>query len=154
MIFTKRLRDGVRRGEITCSIRIWQRPHVTIGKRYRMEGGEIEIDSILPISFADITPELARESGSRASSTCSRSPGMGLARTCIWCASTSSRKRRRYLDPRFVRGIVESARERSDDGRACGGARRAVEQPNEADARRRMLATPQCFTLRLMLASP
>jgi hypothetical protein len=63
VIFTKRLRDGVRRGEITCSIRIWQYPHVTVGKSYRMEDGEIEIDSILPISVADITPELARESG-------------------------------------------------------------------------------------------
>ena len=63
MIFTKRLQDGVRRGEITCSIRIWQRPHVSRGKRYRMEEGEIEVDSILPIDFADITPELARESG-------------------------------------------------------------------------------------------
>ncbi|HSR99959.1 MAG TPA: hypothetical protein VLM79_23050 [Kofleriaceae bacterium] len=63
MIFMKRLRDGVRQGDITCSIRIWQRPHVTPGKRYRMEEGEIEVDSILPISFADITPELARESG-------------------------------------------------------------------------------------------
>ena len=65
MIFTKRLRDGVRRGRITCSIRIWQRPHVTVGKRYRMEEGEIEVDSLLPISLADITPELARESGFR-----------------------------------------------------------------------------------------
>ncbi len=63
MIFTKRLRDGVRLGDITCSIRIWQRPHVTPGKSYRMEEGWIEVDSILPISFADITPELARESG-------------------------------------------------------------------------------------------
>jgi hypothetical protein len=63
VIFTKRLRDGVRQGDITCSIRIWQRPHVTPGKRYRMEEGEIEVDSILPIHFADITPELARESG-------------------------------------------------------------------------------------------
>ncbi len=63
MIFTKRLRDGVRRGDITCSVRIWQRPHVIAGNRYRMEEGEIEVDSVLPISFADITPELARESG-------------------------------------------------------------------------------------------
>ncbi len=63
MIFTKALRDGVRRGQITCSVRIWQRPHVTAGKRYRMEEGEIEVDSILPISLADITPELARASG-------------------------------------------------------------------------------------------
>jgi hypothetical protein len=63
VIFTKRLREGVRRGDITCSVRIWQRPHVVPGKRYRMEEGQIEVDSILPIGFADITPELARESG-------------------------------------------------------------------------------------------
>jgi hypothetical protein len=63
MTFTKRLRDGIRRGEITCSVRIWMRPHVTVGKRYRMEEGEIEVDSINPIGFPDITPALARESG-------------------------------------------------------------------------------------------
>jgi len=63
MVFSKRLREGVRRGEITCSIRIWTRPHVKVGKRYRVEEGEIEVDSIKPIGFPDITPELARESG-------------------------------------------------------------------------------------------
>jgi hypothetical protein len=61
--FEKGLRDGVRRGEITCSVRIWMRPHVKVGGRYRMEEGEIEVDSILPIELADITPELARASG-------------------------------------------------------------------------------------------
>ncbi len=34
-----------------------------VGGRYRMEEGEIEIDSIERIGFPDITPELARESG-------------------------------------------------------------------------------------------
>ena len=63
MMFTKRLRERVRRGEITCSVRIWTRPHVKVGVRYRMEEGEIEVDSITPIGFPDITPELARESG-------------------------------------------------------------------------------------------
>jgi hypothetical protein len=63
MTFTRRLRDGVRRGEITCSVRIWTRPHVTAGKRYRMGEGEIEVDSITPIGLPDITPALARESG-------------------------------------------------------------------------------------------
>jgi len=63
MTFTKRLREGVRRGEITCSVRIWTRPRVRIGARYRMEEGEIEVDSIEPIGFPDITPELARRSG-------------------------------------------------------------------------------------------
>ena len=63
MVFTRRLRDGVRRGEITCSVRIWTRPHVKVGGRYRMEEGEIEVDSIEPIGLPDITPQLARESG-------------------------------------------------------------------------------------------
>jgi hypothetical protein len=63
MTFTKRLREGVKRGEITCSVRIWMRPHVRVGARYRMEEGEIEVDSIEQIGFPDITPELARESG-------------------------------------------------------------------------------------------
>jgi len=63
MTFTRRLRDGVRRGEITCSVRIWMSPRVKVGNRYRMEEGEIEVDSIEPIGFPDITPELARESG-------------------------------------------------------------------------------------------
>jgi len=63
MQFTKKLREGVRRGEITSSVRIWMRLHVRVGGRYRMEEGEIEVDSIEPIGFPDITPELARESG-------------------------------------------------------------------------------------------
>ena len=63
MIFTKRLREGVRNGEITCSVRIWMRPRVIVGNRYRMEEGEIEIDSIQPIGLPDITPQLARASG-------------------------------------------------------------------------------------------
>lgn len=63
MQFTKFLRDGVRSGEITCSIRVWTRPHVIAGNRYPMEGGEIEIDSLTPITFDDITPELAQGSG-------------------------------------------------------------------------------------------
>ena len=39
------------------------RPHAKVGHRYRMEEGEIEVDSIQPIGFPDITPALARESG-------------------------------------------------------------------------------------------
>src|SRR6201996_1083854 len=63
MVFAKRLREGVRTGKIRCSVRIWMRPHVIVGNRYRMEEGEIEIDSITPIGLPDITPELAPESG-------------------------------------------------------------------------------------------
>jgi len=63
MVFTKRLREGVRRGFITCSIRIWKHPHVKVGGRYPMEDGAIIIDSIEPITLQDITQDLAIESG-------------------------------------------------------------------------------------------
>lgn len=63
MQFTKRLREGVRKGEITCTVRIWKNLHVHVGGRYRMEEGQIEVDSIEPIGFPDITPTLARASG-------------------------------------------------------------------------------------------
>jgi hypothetical protein len=63
MTFTKRLREGIRRGEITCTVRIWTRLKVKVGGRYGMEEGMVEVDSIEPIGLPDITPELARESG-------------------------------------------------------------------------------------------
>ncbi|HXW84847.1 MAG TPA: hypothetical protein VEJ86_10615 [Candidatus Binataceae bacterium] len=63
MTFTKRLREPVMRGEITCSVRIWQHPHVKTGGRYRLGDGYIEVTSIRRITLADITPELARRSG-------------------------------------------------------------------------------------------
>jgi hypothetical protein len=63
MVFTKRLRGRVRRGIIKCSIRIWTRPHVKVGGRYPIDEGHIVVDSIEQITLADITDELARESG-------------------------------------------------------------------------------------------
>jgi len=63
MMFAKQLRAGVRSGAITSSVRIWMNPRVKVGGRYRMEEGEIEVDSIEEIGFPDITPELARASG-------------------------------------------------------------------------------------------
>jgi len=63
MVFTKRLREGIRRGRIRCSVRIWTRPHVKAGGRYRMDEGHVVVDSIVPIRKRDITAELARTSG-------------------------------------------------------------------------------------------
>ena len=63
MHFTKRLRQGVREGAITCSVRIWQRPHVKVGGIYAMEEGHILVESIREIALADVTGELARRSG-------------------------------------------------------------------------------------------
>jgi hypothetical protein len=63
MVFTKKLRDGVRRGRIRSSIRIWQKPHVKAGGRYPMDDGHIVVDSIDKIRIKDITYDLAREGG-------------------------------------------------------------------------------------------
>ncbi|HEX3584147.1 MAG TPA: ASCH domain-containing protein, partial [Thermoanaerobaculia bacterium] len=56
-------RDGVRSGQITCSVRIWMYPRVKPGHRYRMEEGEIEVDAVEPITIDDITDDMARASG-------------------------------------------------------------------------------------------
>lgn len=63
MVFTKSLREGVRRGRIRCSVRIWQRPRVRVGGRYPMDEGHVVVDSIEPITLEDVTEDLARESG-------------------------------------------------------------------------------------------
>ena len=63
MLFAKQLRERIRQGEITCSVRIWLRPRVKVGGRYRMERGFVEVTSIRPITREDVTPELARRSG-------------------------------------------------------------------------------------------
>ena len=63
MMFTKRLREPVMNGEVTCSVRIWRRPHVKVGGRYRLGPGAIEVTSIRQIELSDITPSLARRSG-------------------------------------------------------------------------------------------
>ena len=63
MMFTQRLREPVMRGKVTCSVRIWQRPHVKVGGRYRLGAGAIEVTAIRQIDLVDVTPDLARRSG-------------------------------------------------------------------------------------------
>ncbi|MEP7209299.1 MAG: ASCH domain-containing protein [Alphaproteobacteria bacterium] len=63
MQFTKRLREPVASGAVTCSVRIWQSPRVKVGGRYRLGSGAIEVTSIRQIDLPDITPALARRSG-------------------------------------------------------------------------------------------
>ena len=63
MMFSKPLREGVRRGRIRCSVRVWTSPHVKPGGRYPMDDGHIVVDSIEAIDLSDVTDDLARESG-------------------------------------------------------------------------------------------
>jgi hypothetical protein len=51
------------RGEVTCSVRIWQKPRVKVGGKYRVGPGFIEVTRLRQIELADITPALARKSG-------------------------------------------------------------------------------------------
>lgn len=51
------------RGDVTCSVRIWQSPRVKVGGRYALGSGFVEVTSIRQIDLADITPSLARRSG-------------------------------------------------------------------------------------------
>jgi len=46
---------------IRCSIRIWTRPHVKVGGRYRIEDGHIVVDSSTPMQVRDITRGLAAQ---------------------------------------------------------------------------------------------
>ena len=63
MQFMRALRDPIRRGEITTTVRLWQRPHVKVGKRYSLPPGEILVIKMFEISLADVTPQMARSSG-------------------------------------------------------------------------------------------
>lgn len=63
MTFTKKLREPIMRGEICCSVRIWQSPRVKVGGRYRLGEGAVEVMSLRQIEITDITPQLARDSG-------------------------------------------------------------------------------------------
>ncbi len=63
MTFAKRLHAGIMAGEITETVRIWKRPHVKLGGRYRLGPGHVEVTRIRQIEIADITPQLARRSG-------------------------------------------------------------------------------------------
>jgi len=61
--FLKRLREPIARGEIDCTVRIWQRPQVKEGGRYVMEHGFVRVTRMRQVTLHDITPELARRSG-------------------------------------------------------------------------------------------
>jgi hypothetical protein len=63
MEFSPELRDAVLAGDITVSFRLWQRPRVRPGGRYRVGLGQIEVDSIELVPFAAITADDIRRSG-------------------------------------------------------------------------------------------
>ena len=67
MEFSRELRNDVLAGDITLSVRLWKRPRVKQGGRYRVGFGEIEneieIETIELVPFAAITEEDVRRAG-------------------------------------------------------------------------------------------
>lgn len=63
MMFARPLRERVRSGEITASVRIWQRPHVKVGGRYPLLDGFIEVTRLQEVDLDDVTEAMALEGG-------------------------------------------------------------------------------------------
>jgi hypothetical protein len=63
MLFQRRFHERIVNGEIRCTVRIWQRPHVRVGGRYGLGRGAIVVDKIRETRLDDITPALARRCG-------------------------------------------------------------------------------------------
>jgi hypothetical protein len=63
MEFSRELRNDVLGGDITLSVRLWKRPQVKPGGRYRVGSGQIEIDGMELVPFAAITAQDVRQAG-------------------------------------------------------------------------------------------
>jgi hypothetical protein len=61
--FSRELRNDVLAGDITVSVRLWKRPQVKQGGRYRVGPGLIEVDAIELVPFAAITQTDVRRAG-------------------------------------------------------------------------------------------
>lgn len=63
MEFSRELRHDVLAGDITVSVRLWQRPRVKEGGRYRVGPGQIEVDAVELLPFSAITARDVRAAG-------------------------------------------------------------------------------------------
>ena len=63
MMFARPLRERVRSGEITTSVRIWLTPRVKVGGRYRLLDGFIEVTRLQEVDLDDVTEAMAQEGG-------------------------------------------------------------------------------------------
>ena len=62
-MFSPELRDRVRAGDITVSIRLWSRAKVKAGGRYQSHGFTIEVDVVELLPFSAVTAEDVVQSG-------------------------------------------------------------------------------------------
>src|SRR3954471_16571896 len=62
-MFSPELRESVAAGDITVSVRLWQRAKVKAAGRYASHGFTIEVDSMELLPFSAITEEDVARSG-------------------------------------------------------------------------------------------
>jgi hypothetical protein len=63
MHFSAELRDAVLDGTITLTYRLWTRPKVKVGGRYRVGPGAIEVDEMELVPFGTVTAADVRRCG-------------------------------------------------------------------------------------------
>jgi hypothetical protein len=61
--FSPDLREGVVAGSTTLTYRLWMRPKVKVGGRYRVGPAWIEVDDIELVPFGSVTPAEVRQCG-------------------------------------------------------------------------------------------
>jgi len=63
--FSPDLREPVLEGAITLTVRLWTRPQVKVGGRYRVGPGAIEVDEMELVPFSAVTAADVRRCGER-----------------------------------------------------------------------------------------
>ena len=121
MQFVRTLRDRIRSGEITCSVRLWQRPHVRVGGRYALPPGHIVVTALCEMPLADVTPALARRSGFAGLIELLKVAKHGRGRRVFLVEF-------RYVKPARPRRFAPPKLTRDSSGGA-GGSRRFSERP-------------------------
>ena len=134
MVFAKHLREGVRRGRIRCSVRIWKHLHVKVGGRYPMDEGHIVIDSVDAIERSDVTDDLARESGFKSAAD--------LIETASHGSGTNVYLIRFHYLPPGAWDVQRTAGEDRNEGRAAAGSQSSSGSGSQLLRRIRSSAPP------------
>jgi hypothetical protein len=61
--FSPDLRPAVIAGDVTVSVRLWQRPRVRAGRRYQIGPATIEVDLIELVPFSSISADDVQRAG-------------------------------------------------------------------------------------------
>jgi hypothetical protein len=64
LLFQKRFHAGIVDGAVRLTFRLWDKPHVKVGGRYRVHPiGVVEVDAVDAVTVGDITEQDARAGG-------------------------------------------------------------------------------------------